>query len=334
MNAPKKILLIQTAFLGDVILATALIEKLHTHFSLAKIDFLVRKGNESVLVQHPLINHLFVLDKQKKWTSALQLLSTIRKNKYDKVINVQRHFTTGIITAFSGAKETIGFKKNPLSFLFHRAVEHTFDGIHEIERNQQLIADCTDTVPAQPKLYISPSIQSQVSPYQKEKMITISAGSVWATKKYPLEKWIDFLRHLDTSYTVYFLGSKAEHEEIKLMLQDLKMPNVFNLCGQLNLVASAALMEKADMNYANDSAPTHLASAINAPMASIFCSTSPRYGYGPLSDLSCVIETQQHLACKPCTNHGKKKCPLNHFHCGTTIHTSQLIDALKSTTST
>jgi len=43
---PNKILVIQTAFIGDAILATGVLEKLHRHFPESKIDFLVRKGNE------------------------------------------------------------------------------------------------------------------------------------------------------------------------------------------------------------------------------------------------------------------------------------------------
>src|SRR5207249_4508884 len=111
----------QTAFIGDVVLATGLIEKLHQHLPDATIDFLVRKGNETLLTNHPLLREVLVWDKKKKKLSNLfTILKRIRQNKYDRVINVQRFAATGILTAFSGAKETIGFDKNPLSFLFSK----------------------------------------------------------------------------------------------------------------------------------------------------------------------------------------------------------------------
>ena len=113
----QKFLIIQTAFIGDVVLATVLIEKLHDFFPDAQIDFLLRKGNEQLLTGHPYIHELLIWDKKKnKQKNLFRMLKRIRKNKYDKVINVQRFFATGILTAFSGAKETIGFDKNPLSF--------------------------------------------------------------------------------------------------------------------------------------------------------------------------------------------------------------------------
>ncbi len=106
-------------------LATALIEKLHQHFPDAEIDFLVRKGNESLLSNHPFLHETLIWDKKKnKLKNLFRLLGKIRKRKYDKVINVQRFAATGFITAFSGAKEKIGFDKNPWSFLFSKKIKH------------------------------------------------------------------------------------------------------------------------------------------------------------------------------------------------------------------
>lgn len=60
----RRILFIQTAFLGDVILATTSIAEAKRLFPTAEIDFLVKKGNESLLENNPKINHVFVFDKK------------------------------------------------------------------------------------------------------------------------------------------------------------------------------------------------------------------------------------------------------------------------------
>ena len=115
----QKFLVIQTAFIGDVVLATGLVEKLHQCFPDAQIDFLLRKGNEGLLVNHPFLHEVLVWNKQKnKSFNLLKMLSRIRKNRYGKVINVQRFAATGLLTAFSGAKERIGFDKNHSVFCF------------------------------------------------------------------------------------------------------------------------------------------------------------------------------------------------------------------------
>jgi ADP-heptose:LPS heptosyltransferase len=75
---PKSFLIIQTAFIGDVILATALIEKLHAFFPDAHIDFLLRKGNEGLLVNHPYLREVIVFDKKNKYSNLWKLLKKIR----------------------------------------------------------------------------------------------------------------------------------------------------------------------------------------------------------------------------------------------------------------
>src|SRR4051812_43195467 len=124
----KKFLVIQTAFIGDAVLASAMLEKLHRYFPDAQISILVRKGNEALFTDHPYLHEILIWNKKKeKMKNLWKLLVQIRKNKYDKVINLQRYFSTGLLTAFSGAKETRGFDKNPLSFLFSKKIKHVFD---------------------------------------------------------------------------------------------------------------------------------------------------------------------------------------------------------------
>ena len=100
------------------------------------------------------------------------------------------------------------------------------------------------------------------------------------------------------------------------------------LAGNLNFLQSAALMQTAVMNYVNDSAPLHFASAMNAPVTAIFCSTIPGFGFGPLSAKNFIVETKMPLSCKPCTLHGRKSCPLGHYNCAFTIDKQQLLNTI------
>jgi len=153
----KKILVIQTASIGDVILATAVLEKLHRFFPHAELDFLVKSGMESLFTGHPFINQVVVWDKSGKQREFLRLIKQIRKAHYDLVVNMQRFTRTGLLTVLSGSKESAGFNKNPLSRFFTRSIPHEIGpGIHEIDRNQKLIADITDEKPDKPKLYTPP----------------------------------------------------------------------------------------------------------------------------------------------------------------------------------
>lgn len=322
----KKFLIIQTASIGDVILATPLIEKIHHSFPDAGIDFLVKKGMEGLFTEHPVIHELLVWDKSKrKYRNFRDLVLKVRNNRYDIVINIQRFTATGILTVLSGAKTTIGFKKNPLSLFFTKRIEHIIrNDIHEVQRNLELFDDTTASGRVRPKLYPTEADTTKMAPYKTGQYYTISPASLWFTKQFPAEKWIEFIIRIDPLFRIYFLGSAQDKSFCDRIIQSSGHPWSMNLAGKLSFLESASLMKDAKMNFTNDSAPMHLASAVNAPVTVIFCSTVPAFGFGPLSDDSFVVEINEPLYCRPCGLHGFPACPEKHFKCALTIRPDQL----------
>jgi heptosyltransferase-2 len=329
----QKILVIQTAFIGDVVLATGLLEKLHAHFPDALLDILVRKGNEKLFAQHPFVHEVLGWDKKSfKYRNLFRLLKKIRQLRYDKVINVQRFAATGLLTALSKGKQTIGFDKNPFSFLFSDVIRHELSEndhmLHEIERNHELIRSFTDEKAAKPKLYPSESDEAAVEKWKQKPYLCIAPASVWFTKQFPADQWINLINSFPRNATVYLLGAPGDHSLCENILSGSNHPSVTNLSGQLNFLQSAALMKNAVMNYVNDSAPMHFASSVNAPVTAVYCSTIPAFGFGPLSDNSHIVEVLEPLPCRPCGLHGRKECPLGHFCCATLIRNEQLLAVL------
>ncbi len=332
----QKILIIQTAFIGDVVLATALLEKLAQYYPITQIDFLVRKGNESLLENNPHLHEVLVWNKKEnKLRNLFSLLRKIRHTRYDTVINLQRFFATGLLTAFSAAKETIGFDKNPLSFLFSKKIKHIIgkeNGIrHEVERNNDLIESFTDDLFTRPKLYPAENDFTAVQHFSHIPYVTMTPNSVWFTKQYPFEKWLALLDRFPVEYKIYLLGGKENIADCDELKKRSSNANIEVLTGKLSFLQSAALMKNAVMNYVNDSAPLHFASAVNAPVTAIYCSTVPAFGFTPLSDRSFIVETSEKLYCRPCGLHGYKACPEKHFKCALTIQTARLIQTLEIT---
>jgi heptosyltransferase-2 len=325
----QKFLVIQTAFIGDVVLATALLEKLHARYPAAQMDFLVRKGNEGLLTGHPYLHEVLVWNKKDhKLKNLFRMGRRIRAARYDRVINIQRFAATGLLTVFSGAKETIGFDKNPFSRWFTHRIPHVIGDKHEIDRNQALIAAFTDDKPAKPRLYPTLADETKVRSYKSNPYITVSPASVWFTKQYPKEKWAAFIQGLSPQLTVYLLGAPSDKELCSHILENTAGRNVVDLSGQLQFLQSTALMKDAVMNYVNDSAPMHFASAVNAPVTAVYCSTIPDFGFGPLSDNRHIVEIPEPLDCRPCGLHGFKACPRGHFNCAYKIQDQQLLEIL------
>ncbi len=312
-----RILVIQTAFLGDVILASPVWDNLHAAYPHAQIDVVVKNGNESLLIAHPFLHQVFVFDKSQKVKNLWNLGKTLRSQKYDLVINLQRFASSGILTVLARGKETRGFEKNPLSLFFSKRFKHEMKpNWHEVDRNLSLISDLVPTPIRRPQLFPSKEDLNSIQIYQEVPYYCLAPTSVWFTKQAPQEIWLALIEKLSqTKEQIFLLGAPSDRAYLDEIVKNTRSAQVSNLAGQLSLLQSAALMAGAEQNYVNDSGPLHLASATNAPVSAFFCSTVPEFGFGPLSENATIIEVKD-LDCRPCGLHGHTACPKGHFKCG------------------
>lgn len=313
-----RFLIIQTAFLGDVILATPVVSELSRLFPSAEIDVLVRKGNESILANNSKIRSVEIFNKKEgKLKELSRLRKLIRSNNYSHVINLHRFGSSGILTFLSGAKEKIGFDKNPFSFCYSRKVKHEIGtGKHEVERNLELISYLGAEKSLRPEVFPSASDYSKVAVLELANYYCLAPASVWFTKQLPEHKWVELGLKLISHGTVVLVGGPADFELCERIRLQFGGESSLNLAGKLSVLESCALFEKADRVYVNDSGPLHMASAVNAKQTAFFCATVPLFGFGPLSENAQVLETSEQLSCRPCGLHGGKTCPEGHFKCG------------------
>ena len=316
----KHFLIIQTAFLGDVILCTPVVSELKRIYPDATIDIVVRKGNESLLQNNPKLNKVFVWNKSEgKYKSLFSIIKQLREKQYDEVINLQRFTSAGLMCLRTKAKSKIGFNKNAFSFIYNRKLPHEIgDGRHEVERNLSLISHHGANKLIRPELFPSEEDFSFVNQWKETNYFCLAPASVWETKKLPFKKWIELIDLLKEKGSVYLLGGPNDLELCEKISKRLN-GSVTILAGKLSLLQSAALMKDADMNFVNDSGPLHLASAMNAPTRAFFCSTIKEFGFGPLAENSKVVEINYDLYCRPCGLHGYHSCPKGHFKCGNEI---------------
>ena len=314
-----KILLIQTAFIGDVILATALLEALHKQLPQAELHFLLQKGNESLFVGHPYLKKTWVFDKKRNKIAHLyQLGKALKIEGFSTVINLHRFLSSGILSYFTGAPCRIGFDKNPLSWSYTHLVKHNFEpNTHEIDRNLSLLTPLfkKSIERTLPKLYPTLTDLEAATSWCQGPYVTISPASIWCTKQYPLAKWQQLIKRLPSGLNVYLLGGKADADLCNKLLESDGLGRTYSLAGSVSLLQSAAIMKHAKMNYVNDSAPMHLASSQGAPVGVMYCSTVPSFGFGPLSPQSYIFQSAEALSCKPCGLHGRAACPQKHFKC-------------------
>ena len=311
--------------MGDVILCTPVLSEIRRIYPEAKIDVVVRKGNESILANNPHIHQLVIWNKKEgKYISLVKIIKQLRQNRYDEVINLQRYSSSAIMTLFTKSKMKIGFSSAAMRWVYHKVVPHSLSsGKHEVARNLSTIQHHGAKELVRPEMFPSEADFEFVENYKNQPYYCLAPASVWFTKQLPKEKWIALTTLLETTGKVYLIGGPDD----LVLCDEIAKENasVEVLAGKLNLLQSAALIRDAKMNYVNDSGPLHIASAMNAPVRAFFCSTIPDFGFRPLSDDSKVIQTDENLSCKPCGNHGFKACPQGHFKCGFQINVADSI---------
>jgi heptosyltransferase-2 len=151
-----------------------------------------------------------------------------------------------------------------------------------------------------------------------EPLIALAPGSVWATKRWPsYDALARELVALLPDARVVVLGAAGDAPlaaAIGIAVQQRDGPPIVDATGKLTLLGSAALLSRCAVLVTNDSAPLHLASAMNTPTVALFGPTVPAMGFGPLSDRHAVIGRDA-LPCRPCSAHGGQACPLGHWTC-------------------
>ena len=333
---PKRILIIQTAFIGDVILATPLIKNLRKTFPDSFISFLLIPEAKNVLQNNPNLNEILVYDKRRNRGigGLLKMVRIIKERQFDLAMIPHRSLRSALLAYLSGIPERFGFDRSAGSFLFTNKVVYRTD-VHEVDRNISLLSNFTpDLTDRSPELFPSSEDFSSVRRLlsdsgigEGDRIACIAPGSVWATKRWLPEGFAEvgdlLLRR--TGVKVVFLGSK-EDSALCERIADLMAKRPAILAGKVSLLQSAAAVSLCRVILSNDSAPVHMASAMKIPAVAIFGSTIPQFGFGPYGVDHVII--QKEMKCRPCGIHGKRKCPEKHFRCMGKISAEEVFEAI------
>ena len=142
-------------------------------------------------------------------------------------------------------------------------------------------------------------------------LVALAPGSVWATKRWPY--YAELAKLLATDAQIAVIGGAAD-ATLAAEIGAATGGAAVDTTGQLSLLASAELIGRAAALVTNDSAPLHLASAMNTPTLAVFGPTVPEFGFGPLAEISESVGLDG-LPCRPCDRHGPQRCPLGHWRC-------------------
>ena len=321
----QKILIVQTAFIGDVILTIPLARAIAKRIPAAEIHFLTIPSSRELIETLPYIQRLWIFDKRGDHSGIFQLVRYARKiraEKFDLALIPHRSIRTALLIFLSGISKRIGFNRSSGSFLFTKQVLYPSE-LHEIERNLSLLK-AVDLFPEfipLPEIRSTDSEHHEVSAWlQKNNLgpdksfICMAPGSIWPTKRWPTEHWGELIHKFKEKTIPTVLIGSQQDQKLAPDIMKYSGPDTINAMGQFSIRKSAEIIRRASLLISNDSAPTHMGVAVETPVLTLFGSTVPMFGFYPYGEKNRIAEVTD-LDCRPCTDHGKLKCPLGHFKC-------------------
>ena len=306
------VLVIQTAFLGDVVLTTPLLSVLASRHG--PVDVVTTPAASGLLEGHPAVASVIRYDKQgvdRGWRALHRLGAELRGRRYRRVYLPHRSLRSTALAWWSGAKERIGFADAPGAIAYTSRVRRARTG-HEVERLLAL-AGSAPGVPAV-SLALGTRDHAEADAWLEARgiatrFVAIAPGSVWGTKRWPY--YAELVSQLDRP--VVIVGG-PEDSALAQAIAVAKPERAVSAAGALSLRGSAAMIQRASVLVTNDSAPLHLATAVGTPVVALFGPTVPEFGFGPRRQ-GDVSLGHADLACRPCSRHGPERCPLGHHRC-------------------
>jgi len=310
MNPPHKILIIRFSSIGDIVLTSPVIRCLRKKYPKAKIHYLTKGSNKTILEANPYIDKIQIFER-----SLSESISSLKQEKYDLIVDLHKNLRT-MRVRWALRCPCISFDKlNLKKWLLVNFGWNRLPDLHIVDRylyGLTAIDVSNDGLGLEYFIPAKEEIDLTTKYGLKEKPITFCIGGKFATKKLPVHKMIEIVNVLGG--TVLLLGGPEDLPAANKIASEC-FGNALNLCGELSLNQSASVVKQSSVIVTHDTGMMHIAAAFNRPIVSIWGNTIPEFGMYPYRCDSSVIIEHKKLNCRPCSKIGFDKCPKGHFKC-------------------
>jgi heptosyltransferase II len=296
------------------------------------VDVVTTPAAAPLLEGHPAVAEVVRYDKRGAdagpgglWRLGLLL----RRRNYTRAILPHRSFRTSVLALLAGAAERTGFADAAGSVTYTSRIARPRDG-HETDRLLALAGVASEQL-ERPSLGLTAADRAAADEWLHERgippgFVAVAPGSIWGTKRWPY--YAELAAALGSPIVV--VGGRDD-AALGIEVTTAAGDRAWNAAGDLGLRTSAALLERASVLVTNDSAPLHLAAAVGTPVVAVFGPTVPEFGFGPRGPRDAVVQ-QSGLACRPCSSHGPRVCPLGHHRCMIELSVERVVAAVSGIT--
>ena len=320
MKDYKNILVINLMHIGDLMLVTPVLRTLRANYPKARISLLAGKKLADLVQYNKWIDECLLIDKKgvdDGLPNFIQYIFSLRKKKYDLVINLHRNERASALAAFSGADRIVGYAKPGFSMFFSqvlpnlKAVKHQIHSHFDVLEQAVGIEKIDDGglemwLPKEAEERAEKIWQDHFTPGKK--VVALNIGASWKTKR-----WIDSYfaqcadQLIEEGYELAFFGGPMDLEIVEACIGQMKHKDSRSytvLTGKVSLAELGALLKKCVLFITTDSGPMHVGVAQNVPIVTMF-GASPVPGFYPYDAKDVLIKTPE--PCHPCGIH---ECPL------------------------
>ncbi len=338
MNQYKRILIIRTDRIGDVVLSTPVVKVLRDNFPHAHITIMVSPFTRELVQGNPYINEVIVYDKDNKHKgilSSIKFALDLRRKKFDLAIILHSTNRVNIIAYLAGIKNRVGYSRR-LGFLLTKNIPYCkYKGEkHEVEYNLDLLRylglKITETALLIPKNSQSEAWAEEVlkvnNVKESDRIIVLHPSASCVSRMWPLEKFAEVADDLINRYKVKILIVSGENDvSLANKLCKLMKHSVINISGKTNLMQLASILRRAKIMISNDSGPVHIAVGCGLSVVVLFGRSQPGISptrWGPRGKDDVVLHKK--IGCPICLAHDCEKG----FVCLKSIKTSDVLDAV------
>ena len=325
-------LVIQTAFLGDVVLTTPLLEALAARHG--PVDVVTTPAAAPLIETHPAVRRVIPYDKKGRdrgLGGLYRLARALRAERYECAYLPHRSLRTALAAWLARIPQRVGFDDGWRS-LYTDVRGRPKQG-HEIDRMLALAGVAMHR--ARPTLHVTLADRAATEGFLREhgireRFVALAPGSIWGSKRWPYYR--ELAERLAGRVEILVVGGPEDAglaAEITAAVARSGGRAVSG-CGRLTVRQAAEAIRRAAVLVTNDSAPLHLAQAVDTPTVAIFGSTVPSFGFGPRGPRDQVVEVDG-LPCRPCSAHGPPSCPLGHHLCMKSLSVQDVLHAIEET---
>ncbi len=326
----KKILIIETAFIGDAVLSLALSEEIKRLRPDIEIYYLVAPASASIISHAPSVTRIYSFDKRAEdagESGIRRVTDFLNKENFDAVISLHESYRTAKVIGLLNAPFKIGAAsaKALQQYLTHRyQIPTSGRRTERIIEFARFFSEEVNTFTLPKLRFDALSMPTEILGLKD--IVVFAPGSAWKTKKWLADKYVEVGKDLvSLGNTVVIIGGEGDKAEAAYIANAIGT-RVFNYAGAVTLPIAGAIISQARLVIGNDSAPIHIATACGVRTVEIMGPTVKEFGFIPPLELGIVIE-QEGLWCRPCNSHGGDTCPVYTHECMKSITSDMVLNA-------